>query len=409
MPKVRVAVLGTIGKSVLIDTDASARLSTLESVVETLRTQTVAGGIASGTAHSSLSGLQVGDDHPQYALWAAAENITGPWNFENIPTIQGESLAEYIEDVVGGDFFDFLQDTSSVVWTYHETAGELEANVPPEFVQDTVGAMLTDTLRINLDYNDGAGTFSADLFTDSVDNTFLANMAQDRIKGRASGAGTGDPTDLTAAQVVTLLSPSLFANPSASIGLAAVNGSASTAMRSDGAPALSQAIAPTWTGDHVFAGPSLQVSLTGADLVLAYNETDQPVDQKIWWNRVNSGNYEVQTRTDAFGLGQTAFRFVRSGTTVARMEIPNDGQELTLGASNDLRIFHNGTNSFVRNDTGYLGIMEGATEVARFDTNATAGNTRFLVYDVDNGTLERVSVGAADSGGTGFKVLRIPN
>lgn len=45
----------------------------------------------------------------------------------------------------------------------------------------------------------------------------------------------------------------------------------------------------------------------------------------------------------------------------------------------------------------------------QFDDNATAGNTRFLVYDVDNATLERVSVGAADSGGSGFKVLRIPN
>lgn len=43
------------------------------------------------------------------------------------------------------------------------------------------------------------------------------------------------------------------------------------------------------------------------------------------------------------------------------------------------------------------------------DVNATAGNTRLLVWDVDNATLERVSVGAADSGGTGFKVLRIPN
>ncbi len=45
-----------------------------------------------------------------------------------------------------------------------------------------------------------------------------------------------------------------FANPSASIGLTAVNGSASTAMRSDAAPALSQAIAPTWTGLHQFTG-----------------------------------------------------------------------------------------------------------------------------------------------------------
>jgi len=39
---------------------------------------------------------------------------------------------------------------------------------------------------------------------DSVDNTKLANMAQNTIKGRVS-AGTGDPEDLTAAQVKTLL------------------------------------------------------------------------------------------------------------------------------------------------------------------------------------------------------------
>jgi len=45
---------------------------------------------------------------------------------------------------------------------------------------------------------------------------------------------------------------STFNNPTATIGLSAVNGTASTAMRSDGAPALSQAIAPTWTGAHTF-------------------------------------------------------------------------------------------------------------------------------------------------------------
>lgn len=51
----------------------------------------------------------------------------------------------------------------------------------------------------------------------------------------------------------------------------------------------------------------------------------------------------------------------------------------------------------------------GRTVVAKFDSSTTAGNTRFMIYDVDNGTLERVSVGAADSGGAGYKVLRIPN
>lgn len=43
------------------------------------------------------------------------------------------------------------------------------------------------------------------------------------------------------------------ANPSASVGLAAINGSATTWMRSDGAPALSQSIAPTWSGIHTFS------------------------------------------------------------------------------------------------------------------------------------------------------------
>lgn len=43
------------------------------------------------------------------------------------------------------------------------------------------------------------------------------------------------------------------------------------------------------------------------------------------------------------------------------------------------------------------------------DNDTTGGNTRFLLYDVDNGNLERVTVGAANSGGGGFKVLRIPN
>lgn len=42
------------------------------------------------------------------------------------------------------------------------------------------------------------------------------------------------------------------ANPTATIGLSAVNGSATSFLRSDGAPALSQAIAPTWTGLHTF-------------------------------------------------------------------------------------------------------------------------------------------------------------
>lgn len=48
-------------------------------------------------------------------------------------------------------------------------------------------------------------------------------------------------------------------------------------------------------------------------------------------------------------------------------------------------------------------------ERMRLDGTTTAGQTAMLLWDVDNATLERVTVGAADSGGVGFKVLRIPN
>ena len=45
----------------------------------------------------------------------------------------------------------------------------------------------------------------------------------------------------------------ISANPSTNIGLGVTNGSATTFMRSDGAPALSQAITPNWTGPHTFS------------------------------------------------------------------------------------------------------------------------------------------------------------
>lgn len=53
--------------------------------------------------------------------------------------------------------------------------------------------------------------------------------------------------------------------------------------------------------------------------------------------------------------------------------------------------------------------LVGGTENARVDGSVVAGETRLMVWDVDNSALERVTVGVADSGGAGFKVLKIPN
>jgi len=79
---------------------------------------------------------------------------------------------------------------------------------------------------------------------------------------------------------------------------------------------------------------------------------------------------------------------------------------------------HTGTNGFANfnteaaNDAGPprpINFQIGGTNMMRIDSTATAGETRFWLYDEDNGTMERVSVGAPGSGGVGFKLLRIPD
>lgn len=51
--------------------------------------------------------------------------------------------------------------------------------------------------------NDNAGAFT--IANDAVSNAKMANMAEERIKGRAVGAGTGDPVDLTPTEVLTII------------------------------------------------------------------------------------------------------------------------------------------------------------------------------------------------------------
>lgn len=64
------------------------------------------------------------------------------------------------------------------------------------------------------------------------------------------------------------LSSLTLANPTGTVGLTAVNGSATTAPRSDSAPALSQAIAPTWTAQHTFnIPPAGVVGTSSADTI----------------------------------------------------------------------------------------------------------------------------------------------
>lgn len=102
-----------------------------------------------------------------------------------------------------------------------------------------------------------------------------------------------------------------LANPTASVGLTAVNGVAATGLRSDGAPALSLAIAPNisspWT-----ASPW---AWSNAEPRLALNESDQGADLKLWDIDLQGGVLCLRTRTDADGAGVNALCVTRGATT----------------------------------------------------------------------------------------------
>lgn len=110
-----------------------------------------------------------------------------------------------------------------------------------------------------------AATGASNLFTltDTASNTgtgYIASISTAASSSakpiRITAGGTANGVEMTTAGVLAAIGTgeirATTANPSASIGLTANNGSATSAMRSDATPALSQAIAPTWTGLHTY-------------------------------------------------------------------------------------------------------------------------------------------------------------
>ena len=125
-------------------------------------------------------------------------------------------------------------DVSDFVATWDDSTNTVKGYV--ELRKEGSGAVLgiyqitsvtdnTSWLQLSVTYVSGSGSLTA------ADAVYLTPY----LTGNKGSDGSGSP-----------------ANPTATIGLSAVNGVATTFIRSDGAPALDQSIAPTWTGTHKF-------------------------------------------------------------------------------------------------------------------------------------------------------------
>ncbi len=143
------------------------------------------------------------------------------------------------------------------------------------------------------------------------------------------------------------------ADPTASVGLTAVNGSASTFMRSDAAPALSQSIAPTWTGQHIWSLSNAAAAAIGPNgntnptLRVVTNVASAAAGLSITGNAAGSG---VTLAAISSGSDESIILTPKgSGRTKTASPIQGTGSFLDLYSSSDnwlLRISSTAHNFF---------------------------------------------------------------
>lgn len=147
--------------------------------------------------------------------------------FGTISSAYVNDFTEASQDITGA----LIQNGTGITWSYNDGAGTLTGTVSlgafsttnlsegtnlyftDERAQDAVGTILADTSTIDLTYSDATPSITAAVIADSISNTLLANMADSTMKGRAVGAGTGDPTDLSLAQIAAIVAAANIGAP----------------------------------------------------------------------------------------------------------------------------------------------------------------------------------------------------
>lgn len=212
------------------------------------------------------------------------------------------------------------------------------------------------------------------------------------------------------------------ADPTATIGLTAVNGSAATFMRSDASPALSQAIAPVWTGSHTFTSlgtatvPGIGVKNT-APLFDLWNTSVASNDQRRWGMQVTStgGVFQLRAYNDDGSTGNNgiAMQIFRNGNSANDMHLLNVSgtSQVMIHATNGVtmaKLAGTGTRIVTANSTGLLSATQpvyafsnGLTETS----GATKlGGTLTETTTINTGGFGTVWTGANNSA-TSFTVI----
>jgi hypothetical protein len=259
------------------------------------------------------------------------------------------------------------------------------------------------------------GTYISDLVATNPLSSDLASTADDHIRLLKSTIKTTFP-NINGAVTATdeQLNPGgLGANPSGTIGLTAVNGSATTYLRSDGAPALSQAIAPTWTAQHIFSlvgsGTDFPLSLRSNLPGISLRESDGAANNQDYLFYA-SGEQLCFAMSNSTGTNSCWMTVDRTANTTDQVALPVDGSapdsDFYFGAnmagtlSNQLATFR----SALANKTALSAVNQTASAATlRVHNQDSAGDSIFISFLTEN-TLLGTSRGSIDFNRAGSAV-----
>lgn len=165
----------------------------------------------------------------------------------------------------------------------------------PDWVLISTGGGGISQLTGDVTAGPGTGSQAATIPNDTVTNAKAANMAQSTIKGRAAGAGTGDPTDLTPDQASAVLDGASdpFVRTSAAGG-GNVSGPG-------GSPATTDNAVPRWNGTTGDQLDDTGVTIDDNDILTAngvhiplHDAGNSGTSKTINWN---DGNEQLCTLT----------------------------------------------------------------------------------------------------------------
>lgn len=206
---------------------------------------------------------------------------------------------------------------------------DISAGIPTNGSGGTVTLFASDGAGTNKSGGDlqiGAGLATGSGTAGSV-QVIQGGVVLGSPTGGSKGTGTLNATALYVNNVAVGAGAS-GANPTGTIGLTAVNGAAATFLRSDGAPALSQAIVPIWSASHTFSGAgaagSETLRISSSNPIVFLKNTGAGADLGNWRVVPTTGALSFSGIDDANSANREFLRANRgSGVAIASVAVGN--------------------------------------------------------------------------------------